>query len=98
MRCSHSRGVAHVAETRNPDRQGGREAERAWEAGVWARDVDAALATRYRAQAETIRDTYVAHGMLPGEAESAAWEAIARLHGLTQRAVPGTMTTAPGHK
>jgi hypothetical protein len=62
---------------------------------VWARDVDAELATRYGAQAETIRDTYLALGMLPGEAEAAAWEAIARLHGLTQRAVPA-ITTATG--
>ncbi|MEO5818368.1 MAG: hypothetical protein ABIT20_24065 [Gemmatimonadaceae bacterium] len=88
-------GHRHLAETRNPDRQGGREAERAWEAGVWARDVDTALATRYRAQAETIRDTYLAHGMLPGEAEAAAWEAIARLQGLTQRAAPA-ITAEPG--
>lgn len=77
-------GHKHVAETRNPDRQGGREAERAWEAGVWARDVDPVLASRYREEAEKIRATYLADGMLPGEAELAAWEAVARLHGLTQ--------------
>ncbi len=86
-------GHRHVAETRNPDRHGGREAERAWEAGVWVRDVDEALAGKYREQAETIRDTYVAQGMLPGEAELAAWEAIALLHGLTQRTAHLTQQT-----
>lgn len=29
-------GHRHVAETRNPDRPGGRTTERAWEAAVWA--------------------------------------------------------------
>lgn len=77
-------GHRHLAETRNPDRPGGRAAERELEAAVWARDVDATLASRYREEAETIRATYLAEGMLPGEAESSAWEAIARLHGLTE--------------
>jgi hypothetical protein len=78
-------GHRQVAETRNPDRHGGREAERAWEAGVWVRDVEEPLTGKYREQAETIRDTYIAQGMLPGQAELAAWEAIGILHGLTQR-------------
>jgi hypothetical protein len=78
-------GHRQVAETRNPDRHGGREAERAWEAGVWVRDVEEPLTGQYREQAETIRDTYIAQGMLPGEAELAAWEAIGLLRGLTQR-------------
>ncbi|MDQ2665132.1 MAG: hypothetical protein M3Z05_03905 [Gemmatimonadota bacterium] len=77
-------GHRHMAETRNPDRHGGRAAEREWEAAVWARDVDATLAVRYGEEAEKIRATYLAEGMLPGEAELAAWEAVARLHGLTQ--------------
>lgn len=76
-------GHKHAAETRNPDRPGGREMERLREAAVWARDVDETLTLRYRNEAEKIRDTYLAHGMLPGEADAAAWEAIARLHGLT---------------
>jgi hypothetical protein len=76
-------GHRHLAETRNPDRPGGRAAEREWEAAVWARDVDAASALRYHEEAEKIRDTYLSEGMLPGEAELAAWEAVARLHGLT---------------
>lgn len=76
-------GHKHVAETRNPDRPGGRESERLREAAVWARDVDRNLTLRYQNEAETIRETYLAHGMLPGEADAAAWEAIARLHGLT---------------
>jgi hypothetical protein len=78
-------GHRQVSETRNPDRHGGRDAERAWEAGVWVRDVEEPLTGTYREQAETIRDTFIAQGMLPGEAELAAWEAIGLLRGLTQR-------------
>lgn len=88
-------GHRHVAETRNPDRQGGREAERAWEAGVWVRDVEEPLTGKYGEQAETIRDTYIAQGMLPGEAELAAWEAIGLLHGLTQRTAHLPLRTEP---
>jgi hypothetical protein len=88
-------GHRQVAETRNPDRHGGREAERAWEASVWIRDVEEPLTGRYQEQAETIRDTYIAQGMLPGEAELAAWEAIARLHGLTQRTAHLPQRTEP---
>lgn len=33
-------GQRHVSEPRNPDRPGGRAAERAWEAAVWAREVE----------------------------------------------------------
>lgn len=58
------------------------------------RRVADALALRYQKEAETIRDTYLAHGMLPGEAEAAAWGATARLHGLTQRARSSTMQAA----
>lgn len=87
-------GHKHVAETRNPDRPCARGTERVWEAALWARDVDDALALRYQKEAETIRDTYLAHRMLPSEAEAAAWEAIARLHGLTQRARSSTMQAA----
>lgn len=76
-------GHRHVAETRNADRPGGRAAEREWEAAVWARDVDPTLAERYSAEATAIRETYVLQGMRSGEAELAAWEVVARLHGLT---------------
>ena len=78
-------GHRHLAEARNPDAPGGRSAERASEAGEWARSVDPALAERYREQVALIRDTYLSKGIRPGEAESAAWEVVARLHGLTQR-------------
>ncbi len=81
-------GHRHLAETRNPDRPGGRAAEREWEAAVWARDVDATLTSRYREEAKKIQATYLAQGMLPGEAELAAWEAVARLHGLTHGTSP----------
>jgi len=80
-------GHRHVAETRNPDGPGGRSAEREWEAGVWARSVDPSLAERYKEQVALIRDTYMSKGMRPGEADLAAWEVVARLHGLTQRSV-----------
>ena len=80
-------GYRHVAETRNPDGPGGRAAEREREAAVWARSVDPVLAERYREQAAVIRETYVSKGMRPGEADLAAWEVVARLHGLTQRRV-----------
>ncbi len=86
-------GQRHVSETRDPDRPGGREAERVWEAGVWARDVDPELAEEYREQASRIRETYLSHGMRPGEADLAAWEAVARLHGLTRAA---HLHAAPG--
>jgi len=36
-------GHRHVAETRNPDRPGGRTTERAWEAAVWTQNVDSSL-------------------------------------------------------
>ena len=78
-------GHRHMAETRNPDAPGGRAAERVAEAGEWAHSVDPALAERYREQVTLIRDTYLSKGFRPGEAESAAWEVVARLHGLTQR-------------
>jgi len=83
-------GHRHVAETRNPDGPGGRAAEREWEAAVWARDVDPALAERYRGQVAAIRETYVSQGMRPGEADLAAWEVVARLHDLTHSSVRGT--------
>jgi hypothetical protein len=79
------KGHRHVAESRNTDGPGAREAERIREAGVWARDVDPALAERYHEQATQIRETYVSQGMRPGEAELAAWEVVARLHGLTHK-------------
>jgi hypothetical protein len=88
-------GHRHVAETRNADRPGGRSAEREWEAAVWARDVDPALAARYREEAEKIRDTYLSQGIRRGEAEMAAWETVARLHGLT-RAAPANATRPRG--
>lgn len=78
-------GHAHITGTRDPDRPGGRDAERAQEAAVWARDVDPELAKQFHTQAASIRDTYVDGGMLPGEADLAAWEIVARLHGLTNK-------------
>lgn len=78
-------GHVHLANTRDPDRPGGRAAERTREAGIWLRDVDATTAERYSEQAAAIEATYLDHGMRPGEAALAAWEVVARLHGLTDR-------------
>ncbi len=83
-------GHRHLAETRNPDRPGGRSAERLWEAAVWARSVDPVLADRYTEQVAEISAAYVSKGMRPGEAEIAAWEVVAQLHGLTMRSVEAT--------
>lgn len=79
-------GHRHLGGTRDPDRPGGRAAEREEEAAVWLRDVDPAVAARYRGEVAQIAETYRAAGMLPGAAELAAWEAVATLHGLTRGA------------
>jgi len=83
-------GHRHLAETRNPDGPGGRRAERSLEAAVWARSVDPGLANRYREQVAEIRATYMSKGMRPGEADVAAWEVVAPLHGLTHRSGEAT--------
>lgn len=83
-------GHRHMAETRNPDGPGGRSAERSWEAAVWARSVAPGLVDRYSEQVAEIRTTYMSKGMRPGEADLAAWEVVARLHGLTHRNVEAT--------
>lgn len=84
-------GHVHVAGTRDPDRPGGRAAERVREAAVWLRDVDAATAERYREQTAAIEATYLEHGVRPGEAALAALEAVAWLRGLTNDRVSGSM-------
>lgn len=88
-------GHRHAADARDPDRPGGRAAERVWEAGIWLRDVDAASARHYRAEAEDLTETYVAAGMLPGEAALAAWETLARLHDLVSAAPAPDAPNAP---
>ena len=79
-------GHRHAGEARDPDRPGGRAAERVREAAIWLRDVDAAAARSYRAKAEALTETYIAAGILPGEAALAAWETLAHLHGLASAA------------
>lgn len=81
-------GHRHGAESRDADRPGGRAAERVREAGLWLRDVDPDATGRYHDAAEALAETYVAAGMLPGEAALAAWETLARLQGLLSSAPP----------
>jgi hypothetical protein len=79
-------GHRHAGESRDPDRPGGRAAERVREAAMWLRDVDAAAARCYRAEAEALAEAYIAAGILPGAAALAAWETLARLRGLVSAA------------
>lgn len=76
-------GHRHVEAARDPGRPGHRSAERGLEAALWLREVDPELADRYREEAGRIAQTFVAAGMPSEYAEIAAWEAIARIHGVT---------------